>query len=589
MYYIFSVTTTLNEGGHGHQKTRLHGSRPRCEGRIIYKKKGNATYVLYQYAQDYRPEKKYAVPKRALVGKLSTADPSRMLPNDRFQKFFPDEALPEERGDAYRSCSLRIGAHVAIAKVVREYGIDALQRHAFGADAGLVLDLLSYLVVEEENAGQYYPDYAFGHPLFSEGMRIASDSKVCRFLKSVTRDRTAAFQEAWNAKRPKDGRIYISYDSSNKNCQAGDIDLVEFGHAKDERRLPVFNVAVAYDKTNRVQLFYEEYPGSVTDVSQFVYMVDKVVEYGYKSVGFVLDRGYFSKKNIGYMETNGLAFIIMAKGCKRLVSSLVESVRGTFETDRDCSIRSYRVYGKTVRAKLYEDDARERFFHIYFGVSRQSAEREQLERTLDRMRLSLDRALGAVATFGKEYADRFELAYDRKGTLVSYAERKDLVRRELDLCGYFVIVTSEEMTATQTLVHYKGRDVSEKLFCADKSFLGSRSMRVQTEESLRAKLFVEFVALIVRNRMYNLLKDTMLRMETRPNFMTVLAAIRELEKMEMVRRSGGLYRLDHAVTKQRQEHGRTHDLPLRIKPSKKPEGLPGINRREAFSVTDVKS
>ncbi len=31
---------------------------PDAKGRIIYKKKGDATYVLYQYAQDYRPEKK---------------------------------------------------------------------------------------------------------------------------------------------------------------------------------------------------------------------------------------------------------------------------------------------------------------------------------------------------------------------------------------------------------------------------------------------------------------------------------------------------------------------------------------------------
>ena len=30
-------------------------------------------------------------------------------------------------------------------------------------------------------------------------------------------------------------RIYISYDSTNKNCQAGDIDLAEFGHAKDDK------------------------------------------------------------------------------------------------------------------------------------------------------------------------------------------------------------------------------------------------------------------------------------------------------------------------------------------------------------------
>ena len=62
-------------------------------------------------------------------------------------------------------------------------------------------------------------------------------------------------------------------------------------------------------------------------------------------------------------------------------------------------------------------------------------------------------------------------------------------------------------------------------------------------------MFIEFIALIVRNRIYNLLKETMLRLETRPNYMTVPAAIRELEKIEMVRRSNGQYKLDHAVSK----------------------------------------
>jgi hypothetical protein len=41
----------------------------------------------------------------------------------------------------------------------------------------------------------------------------------------------------------------------------------------------------------------------------------------------------------------------------------------------------------------------------------------------------------------------------------------------------------------------------------------------------------------------------MLRLETSPNYMTVPAALRELEKIEMVRRSSGRYRLDHAVSK----------------------------------------
>ena len=105
------------------------------------------------------------------------------------------------------------------------------------------------------------------------------------------------------------------------------------------------------------------------------------------------------------------------------------------------------------------------------------------------------------------------------------------------------------MKADETLTQYKGRDISEKLFRADKSFIGSRSMRVHSDEALSAKVFIEFIALIIRNRIYNLLKDTMMRIEQSPNYMTVPAALRELEKIEMVRRTDGRYRLDHAVTK----------------------------------------
>ena len=105
------------------------------------------------------------------------------------------------------------------------------------------------------------------------------------------------------------------------------------------------------------------------------------------------------------------------------------------------------------------------------------------------------------------------------------------------------------MTASQALIHYKGRDISEKLFSADKSFIGSKSMRICSNEAMAAKLFVEFIALIIRNQIYNLLKETMLRLDQRPNYMTVAAAIRELEKIELVRRNHGRYRLDHAVSK----------------------------------------
>lgn len=41
-------------------------------------------------------------------------------------------------------------------------------------------------------------------------------------------------------------------------------------------------------------LIYKEYPGSIIDVSQLQLMLEKAEGYGYKCVGFILDRGYFS-------------------------------------------------------------------------------------------------------------------------------------------------------------------------------------------------------------------------------------------------------------------------------------------------------
>jgi hypothetical protein len=190
-----------------------------------------------------------------------------------------------------------------------------------------------------------------------------------------------------------------------------------------------------------------------------------------------------------------------------------------------------------------------RYFHLYFNPSKQAAEREQLEQLIERLGIYLEKHVGKEITLGSLYHEYFNLRYNKKHELISYTEKKDLIQKKLELCGYFSIITSTDMTASQALIHYKGRDISEKLFSMDKSFIGSKSNRVQSSESLSSKLFIEFIALIVRNRIYNLLKETMMRLESKPNYLTVPAALRELEKIEMVRRSSGHYRLDHAVTK----------------------------------------
>lgn len=328
--------------------------------------------------------------------------------------------------------------------------------------------------------------------------------------------------------------------------------MAEYGHAKDGQKKPVFNYSIAYDRNNREPLFYEEYPGSIVDVSQLQHMLEKAKGYGYRKIGFILDRGYFSKGNIHFMDKCGYDFVIMAKGMKQLVSDLVLENKGTFEEDRHFSIREYGVSGKTVKGTLFPSDEKERYFHIYYSSRKYASEREQVETKIDRMAKYLKKQEGKAVKIEEGLSQYFDLIYYHKGQedekFMCGRERADVINREIRLCGYFVIITSKKMTAKEALLLYKSRDGSEKLFRGDKSYLGNRSMRVYTDESVEAKIFIEFVALIVRNKIYTCLKDEMIKNDRKLNFMTVPAALRELEKIEMVRLLDNVYRLDHAVT-----------------------------------------
>ena len=473
-----------------------------------------------------------------------------MWPNQNYLKYFPCEELPEIPDSSARSACLRVGANIVINKIFDDCKLKSfLEEYFTENDLGLLQDLMAYTIICENNAGQYYPDYAYNHALRSQNMHIYSDSKVSDFLQSLTDDQRIGFLNAWNESRDHREKIYISYDSTNKNCQAGDLRFVEFGKPKVDQGLPVFNYAIAYDTGNKEPLFYEEYPGSINDVAQFQYMVEKTYGFGYRKIGFILDRGYFSKNNIRCMDEHGYDFIIMMKGMYEMVSGIVRSVRGTFERTRANCIRDFKSYGITVRHKLFEDDPEERFFHIYYSDAKGSKEREDLEAKIEKIGKFLKRKeFQKTGDLDDSFSKYFNLYFDDDGTFLGAREKADVIEEELNMCGYYVIVSSQALDAKSALMLYKSRDASEKLFRGDKSYLGNNSIRVYSDASVSAKIFVEFLALIIRSKIYTCLKDEMIRMDSKPNYMTVPAALKELEKIELVRSPDGSYRMDHAIT-----------------------------------------
>ena len=524
---------------------------PVVPGKLVRKKRGGHTYIEYEYERIYDPAKQYTYPKRASIGRVDPENPNRMTPNENFLKYFPDADIPEEIDRSERSPYLNIGPYVVLQKLIRDSKLrEILGEYMDEKDTGFLLDLACYSIIEENNAGQYYPDYAYDHALFTPDMKIYTDSKVSDFFRKLRPEQSVGFLNSWNKSKNKRQKIYLSYDSTNKNCQAGDIDLLEYGNAKTDASLPIFNYSVACDSANREPLFYELYPGSLNDISQLTCMIDKAHGYGYRNIGFILDRGYFSKGNLEYMEKNGYSFLIMVKGMKDFIREIVIENQGSFENSRGKYIDRYDLYGTTVKSLLYEGDAKKRNIHIYYSDGKAYGEKQEIKQKIRRLKKYLDGCVGKeCVAFGPEIMKYFYLNFEKDGKTLKLAEENtSAVEKELSLAGYFAIVSSENMTAREAIELYKSRDASEKLFRSDKSYFGNKSMRVYSDEALSSKVFIQFIALILRSRIYIALKEKSEKMLKKPNYLTVPAALKELEKIVMIRHLDGVYRLDHAVT-----------------------------------------
>ncbi len=75
----------------------------------------------------------------------------------------------------------------------------------------------------------------------------------------------------------------------------------------------------------------------------------------------------------------------------------------TFEKKRSCYIREEDVAGITIKRKMFATDQKERYFHLYYSVSRESREHNDLDENLKKMADAMKRQEGREYQFSERY------------------------------------------------------------------------------------------------------------------------------------------------------------------------------------------
>ena len=528
---------------------------PKKGSKVYALKKDKYIYVYYETGRTYDRKTQKTSPKRVSIGKLDDINDTEMWPNEQYLKYFGDNVEEVEKEVVHKmDASVKAGTMMLLDRIVEEYGMKErlVDIGLSSSKADLLLDVASYMIIENSNVAQHYEGYAYNHVLFDEDNHGYSDSTIGRlFGKDLDDNYITNFTNAWCGRKDKDSPIYISYDSTNKNCQSGDILIAEYGHAKDDADKPIINYSMAYDCTNSEPLFYELYPGSINDVVQLSSMIEKASSYKFRKLRFILDRGYFSEENFKEMRANDYEYLIMFKNdrSREFSRSMIDKARGTFEDRSRNYSNAYRNFGTTVHGCFLGMD---HWIHIYFSQERKSCAMTQI------MQDVADAEKYLIANTGKRCSltDDCRKYFDCEmagGVLKSWKPANDRIDTMISYCGYFIILSSYETDYREALKLYKSRDVSEKVFRSDKSFLGNRTMKVESEEVLKGKTFTSFIAQILRNRMHKHISTYALSSERKQNWMNVEALIEEMEKITLAVGGDGRYRLYNSISARQKE------------------------------------
>lgn len=534
---------------------------------------------------------KHADHKKVCIGALvNIADKDRkdrtnvlMYKNDNYRRLFEKEALPDL---PYKADSVMVGPYVVVRSISMEYDLGKMLGDVFGIEcARMILDLALYMLVEEKAVFQHFPAWTWNHEIFSSDSY--SDSTISRLLKPpyITVSKIEQFKKLWAVNVIGLGELYFCYDSTNVNSQAG-VFLVQKGHAKDDPSMKQINTDYVVRQKDGLPVTFSQFPGSVNDIRQ----APEMIEFFHKLLGdncpeelricLICDRGYISVENVLSLDNAGMDFLLVLTRKMDLTAELIDQYAEDVKSSRNY-INDMDQHGMTVSGKLFDGDVKERFFHIMWNedlykshkadLMRQvEAKEAELKRYMDqKTRLSEDQILNLSEFFGIVTIPDGTITVKKKGrgkrtktetarVITSFEREYEEIDKALNRCGFYILVSSQKMTAAEASNRYSKRDCVEKVFQALKSALGMDKYGVASDDSIHGKSLIWFVASILHAVIFD--KTSGLRVNNKKDF-SLPAIIDQLDMIPADKDlSTGKYARRYAPTKRQNSILRTFGI-----------------------------
>ena len=455
---------------------------------------------------------------------------TEMHPNDKYFEIHPEQEKkkPLEKTGDFDS-QIHIGSSIVLRSSAARLGITGLLKEYFPGYDELIQTLIEYYMVERESAAQLYKYYLYDH--YTELNYIPNETMLSRiFGEYLDHERITKFKNAWLKRRldmDPEARIDIDFDSTNFNVSSKELEEAEYGHAKVKEGLPQINVAYYLERKSGLPVYYDIYYGSIIDMEHCKKAAEKLrsIQSDVKA-SFIMDRGYFSQSNLNYLEDNGFRYLCMGKETEPINELIVKTPTTAIMKAEN---RMYgHIYGLKKYGKVFKASSKEYNIYLYYDPSKPVDRLPELQDWVEYGCANIvgkrDKKHGIRNTYGKY----IKMELDDNDVIISAVPNYAYLNKYRETCGYFWIISNEDLTAEEALNCYRHRDPVERAFRNIKTEADLSKMYVSSDHAFEAKSFLAFLTAVLRAE---------ITLRLRPYFFqysseTTQTVLKELEKIK---------------------------------------------------------
>ena len=164
----------------------------------------------------------------------------------------------------------------------------------------------------------------------SENIANLTSQTISKILTNITINDIESFHQQWAKKRSE--KEYLALDITSTSSYSGLIENVEWGYNRDGENLAQVNLCMLMGETSRLPIYQTIYQGFLRDVTTLKTTFEKFDAItGGREILAVMDKGFYSKKNVDDLVAEGRKFVIAVPFSSGFAKNQVDSVRDSVD------------------------------------------------------------------------------------------------------------------------------------------------------------------------------------------------------------------------------------------------------------------